>query len=310
MADTMRTRMIPSMTNLEVERYLDRADIVIVPVGVNELHGCMPLDTEYVMAEAWARMIAEQVDGLVLPNLVYFHPGATQRGRGTVHMSMTDGYRYIKAIMESLLQQGFRRQIYIPAHGPTKGFLFSAVTEFFDENKVPIMMLEPRTYLSTRGLIPDMSKSMATMGRNLSPITKGDVLGANTEKLGCYKICNRLADIPTGVEANIEEVLWDEKWTGNSFYENYSVFSGSSTVHISPAFYYEELKNHGCAPLPETREEIESEAIIGEKSMRDKAALVNWKAITDEMQKFDKFQKGVIAKYGDRFPRNKWSPNV
>jgi len=36
MSVRMRTRCINSMTNWEVEEYLKRSDIVIVPVGTNE----------------------------------------------------------------------------------------------------------------------------------------------------------------------------------------------------------------------------------------------------------------------------------
>ena len=35
----MRTRIIPKMLNDEVEEYLTRNDIVIVPVGTVEMHG-------------------------------------------------------------------------------------------------------------------------------------------------------------------------------------------------------------------------------------------------------------------------------
>ena len=153
----MRTRCLPSMTNHEVEEYLKRSDIIIIPVGVAEMHGAYPLDCEYVMAEAYARLIAEQVDGLVLPNLVYFHPGATQIGRGTVHMSMENGFRYVTAIAESLLQQGFRRQIYIPGHQPTSQFLLPLITEFFDNNKVPLFYLDMMAYLVANGKMEPLS---------------------------------------------------------------------------------------------------------------------------------------------------------
>ena len=61
----MRTRIIPKMLNDEVEEYLTRNDIVIVPVGTVEMHGGFPLDSETVVSEAFALKMAEACDGLV-----------------------------------------------------------------------------------------------------------------------------------------------------------------------------------------------------------------------------------------------------
>ncbi|PAE44680.1 creatininase family protein [Bacillus sp. 7884-1] len=51
----MCTRFLSKMTNGEVEEYLDRNDIIYVPVGVTETHGALPLDAETVLAEAIAK---------------------------------------------------------------------------------------------------------------------------------------------------------------------------------------------------------------------------------------------------------------
>ena len=83
----MRTRIIPKMLNDEVEEYLTRNDIVIVPVGTVEMHGGFPLDSETVVSEAFALKMAEACDGLVLTGLPYFYAGATASGRGTVQVS-------------------------------------------------------------------------------------------------------------------------------------------------------------------------------------------------------------------------------
>lgn len=58
----MRTRIIPKMLNDEVEEYLTRNDIVIVPVGTVEMHGGFPLDSETVVSEAFALKMAEACD--------------------------------------------------------------------------------------------------------------------------------------------------------------------------------------------------------------------------------------------------------
>ena len=58
----MRTRIIPKMLNDEVEEYLTRNDIVIVPVGTVEMHGGFPLDSETVVKRLhlkWRRHVTD-----------------------------------------------------------------------------------------------------------------------------------------------------------------------------------------------------------------------------------------------------------
>lgn len=309
----MRTRVLTSMTNTEVENYLKRSDIIIVPVGVTEMHGAYPLDCEYVMAEAYARLIAEEVDGLVLPNLAYFHPGATQTGRGTVHMSMTDGFNYVTAIAESLLQQGFRRQIYIPGHQPTSQFLLPMITEFFDNNKVPIFYLDPMSYLPGQGaMLPifEEAKHMAPPGE---PSSEGK-LGQHAKWIGSYKICDRLKDFPTGAEVN-DPSFYPTRNPDDPLFKHLLPLLASrpTLLSCSPAFYYNAVSDHGTGPIPETREEIEHEAIYGEKYLREQITKCgdNLRELMAALKEVDKYMNTVIMeKHGDHLPRNKWSPNV
>jgi len=48
----MRTRYFTTLSNVEVEQYLKRNDVIFVPVGTSESFGTMPNDMEYTMAEA------------------------------------------------------------------------------------------------------------------------------------------------------------------------------------------------------------------------------------------------------------------
>ena len=78
MSFTLRTRTYTDLTNYEIEKYLERNDIIVIPVGNCETHAGYPVDCEFVMVEGYARLIAEKVDGLFLPNVVYFNPGGTR----------------------------------------------------------------------------------------------------------------------------------------------------------------------------------------------------------------------------------------
>ena len=134
----MRTRFLNKMTHDEVVEYRKRNDIIYVPFGTIEVHGTFPMDVETVTPEAFASLMAEETDGLVLGNLPYFFCGASPMSPGTIQMSVEDGLHYLKAIAHSLLNQGFRRQVYLSLHGPA--FLTGGVlaVDFFDETKCPI----------------------------------------------------------------------------------------------------------------------------------------------------------------------------
>ena len=309
MYEKMRTRCLPAMTNGEVENYLKRSDIIIVPVGVAETHGMYPLDCEYVWAEAYARLIAEQVDGLVLSNLVYFHPGATQVGRGTVHVSMTDGFDYCYAIAESLLNQGFRRQIWIPGHQPTSQFLLPMITQFFDEHKVPLFYLDVIAFLQANGAAEPM---IFDPNRKPQAYSTPERIGDHAKIIGAYKICNRLHDFPTGAEVNDENYLREAYESSEGDLALFELLKSRPTLlSCSPAFYYSHVAQHGSTFLPLTREEIEYEGEVGAKYLTEQIAKCDFVSLMDALRKVDRYQNTVIMeKHGDYLPKNKWSPNV
>ena len=174
----MRTRILGKLINSEVQDYLKRNDIIIVPVGTTEMHGGLPLDCETVLSEALALRMAEACDGLVLTGLPYFYAGATASGRGTVEVSIRDGIDYLGAIARSLLRLGFKRQVYLSFHGPAHMTICPMIRDFYDETGVPILYMDCMIHL---GKCKDFFTSMDAF---------------NDIFVGAYKIMNRLEDIP------------------------------------------------------------------------------------------------------------------
>jgi len=174
----MRTRILGKLLNSEVQDYLQRNDIIIVPVGTTEMHGGLPLDCETVMSEALAVKMAEACDGLVLTGLPYFYAGATASGRGTVQVTVRQGIDYLGAIARSLLRLGFKRQVYVSFHGPAHMTICPMIRDFYDETGVPILYLD---------------SVMQILG-NISAL--GGMEGLNDMFVGAYKIMNRLEDVP------------------------------------------------------------------------------------------------------------------
>lgn len=174
----MRTRILGKLLNSEVQDYLKRNDIIIVPVGTTEMHGGLPLDCETVMSEALALKMAEACDGLVLTGLPYFYAGATASGRGTVQVSVRQGIDYLGAIARSLLRLGFKRQVYVSFHGPAHMTICPMIRDFYDETGVPILYLD---------------SVMQILG-NLNAL--GGLDGLNDIFVGAYKVMGRLEDVP------------------------------------------------------------------------------------------------------------------
>lgn len=194
----MRTRILPKMLNSEVQEYLKRNDIIIVPVGTVEMHGGLPLDVETNISEAVGLKMAEACDGLLLTGLPYFYAGATASGRGTVQVSIRQGIDYLGAIARSLLRLGFKRQIYISLHGPAHMTVSPMVRDFYDETGVPILYM-------------DMTMQMFNNARDLF---QADKMGSDPKAfmklldsmfVGAYQIMGRLEDVPLTTEFDVSE---------------------------------------------------------------------------------------------------------
>ena len=176
----MRTRIFGKCLNSEVQEYLKRNDIIIVPVGTTEMHGGFPLDCETVISEAYALKMAEACDGLVLTGLPYFYAGATASGRGTVQVSVRQGIDYLGAIARSLLRLGFKRQVYLSFHGPAHMTICPMIRDFYDETGVPILYMD----------------MMMQFGKNKDLFASAGFGAFHDITVGAYKIMNRLEDIP------------------------------------------------------------------------------------------------------------------
>ena len=225
----MRTRIIPKMLNDEVEEYLTRNDIVIVPVGTVEMHGGFPLDSETVVSEAFALKMAEACDGLVLTGLPYFYAGATASGRGTVQVSIQEGIRYLTGIAESLLRQGFKRQIYISAHGPAHMTVSPMVRDFMDKTGTPILYMDMIMQLMRNG--QDVFKS-------------ADTFHAIT--VGAYDMLGRLEDVPLTTKYEHQEKQSCAEF--DDVFANWQYQSGSI------GYYFGNPKDHMSTPSIPTEE--------------------------------------------------------
>lgn len=266
----MRTRILGKMLNSEVQDYLNRNDIIIVPVGTTEMHGGFPLDCETVISEAYALKMAEACDGLVLTGLPYFYAGATASGRGTVQVTVRQGIDYLGAIARSLLRQGFRRQIYFSFHGPAHMTICPMVRDFYDETGVPILYID----------------AMMQMGKCKDIFT--DFNAFHDITVGAYKIMNRLDDVPlvTGFADRVPQ-------SSSAFSDIFSLGYQSAAV----GYCFGENSDH--MPTPDIPDIATRDAMAekGENMILQMVERLDMAHVVDQLQKLEEFGRQNEAKY-------------
>lgn len=301
----MRTRILSKLSNFEVEEYLDRNDIIFIPVGPTEMHGRCPLEIEYVGPLGMAMAMAEKVDGLVLDGLKYFYNGSCATGRGTVRMSVHDGYEYLKAIAYSLLSQGFKRQIYVTGHGTSELTLGALVGDFFDETKVPIAWIDQMTVTSfakTR-----LGKEESAKYNNFMDVTYGS-----------YAIAGQKEDFIIDPNCAPREVHKD----GDMFKPGQTEFKGlpeslQNISHIinfgsfaySIGFYMGDLLDHGGDQGAfASIEERDAACARGLEQLRKVVDVVDMPLFVKQMADQANYTNTVIKeKFGKTLPKNKIS---
>ncbi len=93
-------------------------DTAILPLGSIEQHGShMPVGTDYFLAEAMSRLIAERINAYLLPPLPISTCYENKGKRGSVCMRPITFYQMLQDIIIDLRNQGFKRVIVYSAHG-------------------------------------------------------------------------------------------------------------------------------------------------------------------------------------------------
>ena len=225
----MRTRIIPKMLNDEVEEYLTRNDIVIVPVGTVEMHGGFPLDSETVVSEAFALKMAE-----------------------------------------SLLRQGFKRQIYISAHGPAHMTVSPMVRDFMDKTGTPILYMDMIMQLMKNG--QDIFKS-------------ADTFHAIT--VGAYDMLGRLEDVPLTTKYEHQE-----KQTCAEFDDIFALAYQSGSI----GYYFGDPKDHMSTPSIPTEERRKELAEEGKETIQVLVERMNVPHIAEQMKNLEAYNQEIAKR--------------
>ncbi|MCK0160550.1 creatininase family protein [Allomuricauda sp. F6463D] len=109
---------LPHMTVPEVEAFLKKSDLVIIPIGALEQHSShLPIGTDFINGIELCKLIAQERDILVAPVLMAGQSPYHMAFAGTITLSAETILRVHMETVESLIKHGFKRFMLMNSHG-------------------------------------------------------------------------------------------------------------------------------------------------------------------------------------------------
>jgi creatinine amidohydrolase len=102
---------------MQVEDFLRRDDRVLVPLGSTEQHGSLSLGTDAILCELAAAEAAQPEGVPVLPALPFGLTPTFTAYPGTINLREETYLALVRDVIDSLLEQGFRRILLVNGHG-------------------------------------------------------------------------------------------------------------------------------------------------------------------------------------------------
>jgi len=277
------TRDMTRLSQVQVADYLKRSDIIFIPVGAVETNGIMPSDRDYVAPLGYAMAMADELDALYMPGLIWSYPGTTMIASSTVNISPSQGVSFLKATAESLMRQGFRRQVYLSSgQGPAPLTGGTLVREFFDEYRVPLLYIDMDIYLPKLKLPPD-ARSKALYG--------------------AHHITGRIIDLPIKGDYGDGESKAAGPVPENTGLASLGKLGYSGSLALG-SFVPDVMAHGGGAPvLPASAEEREAWGKQGEAQMRAIVKQMNLREAMENLKKHDEYtNKVLMPKFGKILP--------
>jgi len=282
----LHTRDMTRLSQVQVADYLKRSDIIFIPIGAVETNGIMPSDRDYVSPLAYAMAMAEELDALYMPGLIWSYPGTTMIASATVNLSPTNGVTFLKELSRSLIRDGFRRQVYISAgQGPAPLTGGPLAREIFDEERVPILYIDMDLYLPKMKL-PQDARSKALYG--------------------AHYITGRLIDLPLKGEYGEKEGKAAGPIPENTGYAGLGKLGYAGSLSLG-SFVPDVMAHGGGSPvLAATAAEREEWGKQGQAQIIAIVKQMHLQEAMDNLKKHDEYtNKVLVPKYGKILPNTR-----
>jgi creatinine amidohydrolase len=271
----LHTRDYIRLSQVQVMEYLKRSDVMFIPVGAVETNGISPSDRDYVTPLAYAMAMAEEVDALYMPGLMWSYPGTTLVASATINISPSQGVSFLKAMSESLIRSGFRRLVFISAgHGPAPLTIGTVVRELFDEFRVPAMYIE--------------------MGEKVSKLNL-PAPQRNRIMYGAHQITGRLIDLPIKGDYGENPMGIAGPIPENPGYAALGELGYQGSLALGS--WVADLRSHGGGnqALPASEAEREEWGKQGEAQIRAIVKQLKLREAMDSLKKHDEFTNQVLV---------------
>ena len=133
----------------EVEREIAAGrDTVVVAFGATEQHGPhMPLATDALIGDHFARELAERLSGFAAPTVRIGCSSHHLGYPGTISIADETFHAIVADVVSSLATGGFRRAVLIPTHGGNFAPLAAALEKLGDDPGIEVVALTDLTVL-------------------------------------------------------------------------------------------------------------------------------------------------------------------
>src|SRR6185437_14218679 len=280
----LHTRDLTRLSQVQVAAYLKRSDIIFIPVGAVETNGIMPSDRDYVSPLGMVMAMADELDALYVPGLVWSYAGTTLVAPATIDITPTEGKNFLRALAESLLKQGFRRQVYVSmGQGPAPLTAGVLVREFYDEEHVPILYIDMDTYLPKLKVGPDVRSKLM---------------------YGTHYIAGRIEDIPVQGDYGKEESNASAQVPENKGLAGLSHLGYSGSLSLGS--WIPDVMAHGSGRPPALAANAAEREQWGKEGRAQVIAIVKQMHLLEAMndlKEHDEFTNHVLVpKYGKILP--------
>jgi creatinine amidohydrolase len=102
---------------MQLEKYLEDDDRVVVPLGSTEQHGYLSLGVDAILCEAAAAAAAEPAGVPVLPVLPFGLTPTFTAFPGAIDLRESTYLALVRDVLDNLRNQGFRRILLVNGHG-------------------------------------------------------------------------------------------------------------------------------------------------------------------------------------------------